>query len=38
MATAQNIGGLGFNLHHLEVIWQRDGEDGLLNVLSAKTV
>ena len=31
MATAENIAGSGLNLHHLEVIWQRDGEDGLLN-------
>lgn len=35
-ATAENIAGSGLNLHHLQLIWQRDGEDGLLNVLSAK--
>lgn len=35
-ATAENIAGSGLNVHHLKLIWQRDGEDGLLNVLSAK--
>lgn len=35
-ATAENIAGSGLNLHHLQLIWQRDGEDGLMNVLSAK--
>lgn len=35
-AIAENIAGSGLNLHHLELIWQRDGEDGLINVLSAK--
>lgn len=34
-ATAENIAGSGLNLHHLQLIWQRDGEDGLMNVLSA---
>lgn len=34
--TAENIAGSGLNLHHLQLIWQRDGEDGLMNVLSAK--
>lgn len=35
-ATAENVAGSGLNLHHLQLIWQRDGEDGLMNVLSAK--
>lgn len=35
-ATAENIAGSGLNLHHLQLIWQRDGEDGLMNVLFAK--
>lgn len=34
-ATAVNIAGSGLNLHHLQLIWQRDGEDGCLDVLSS---
>lgn len=36
IATAENIAGSGLNLHHLQLIWQIDGGDGLMNVLSAK--
>lgn len=35
-ATAENIAGSGLNLHHLQLIWQRDSGDSFLNVLSAK--
>lgn len=34
-ATAVNIAGSGLNLHHLQLIWQRDSEDGCLDVLSS---
>ncbi|CAC5366195.1 unnamed protein product [Mytilus coruscus] len=36
MATAENISGSGLNFNHLKLIWKREGEDGLTNVLSAK--
>ncbi|CAG2223240.1 unnamed protein product [Mytilus edulis] len=36
MTTAENISGSGLNFDHLKLIWKREGEDGLSNVLSAK--
>ncbi|XP_076088707.1 uncharacterized protein LOC143059102 isoform X2 [Mytilus galloprovincialis] len=36
MTTAENISGSGLNFEHLKLIWKREGEDGLSNVLSAK--
>ncbi len=34
--TLENIAGSGLNLSHLKLIYKRDGEDGLRNVLSMK--
>jgi DNA polymerase III alpha subunit (gram-positive type) len=34
--TAENIAGSGLHLSHLELIFKRDGEDGLVNVFSMK--
>ncbi len=36
LATAENIAGSGLNLQHLKLVWQRDGEDGLRNIFTAK--
>ena len=36
VATAENIAGSGLNLQHLKLVWQRDGEDGLRNIFTAK--
>ena len=38
IGMAENIAGSGLNLHHLNVVWRRTGEDGLTNVFSAKNV
>lgn len=35
LATTENIVGSGANLH-LKLVWQRDGEDGLRNIFTAK--
>ena len=35
-ATAENIAGSGLRLSHLKTIYERDGEDGLLNMFTAK--
>ena len=36
LATAENIAGSGLNLQHLKLVWQRDGEDGIRNIFTAK--
>ena len=35
-ATAENIAGSGLNLSHLKIIYNREGEDGLLNTFTVK--
>lgn len=34
--TAENIAGSGLNIHHLQVIYNRSGEDGLKDTFTAK--